>query len=106
MIATEADQMYPRVDDGPRLGLNRARDLRMAAIVEGTVAIVDDRERLERVAAERVLRVAAQDRRGPADGLRPEAGAGAVADRRVEGDAPDRDVDTGQLAAVAAAHEG
>ena len=48
------------------------------AEIERAVAIVDDRQRFERVEAEGILRIAVEDRRSPADRLRPKAGAGAV----------------------------
>ena len=106
MVAAEAHQMHACRQDRRCLGRDVARDLGMAAVVEAAVAIVDHGECGERVTAERVLRVAVEDGRGPPDRLRPEAGARAVGDGGVERDAPDRDVDPSEIAAVAAAHEG
>ena len=104
-VVSVRDQDVVRGQDRRRLGRDVAGDLGMAAIVEHAVAIVDDCQGRERVVAQGILRVAVEDGAGTADRLRPEAGTRPVGDRRVERDAPDRDVDVGQIAAVAAAHE-
>ena len=55
---------------------------------------------------ERILRVVVEDRRCPADRLRPEARAGPVGGGGIEGNAPDDGIDVLQVLRVAAAHEG
>jgi hypothetical protein len=71
---------------------------------DGQVAVVDDRERFDDVDVEhRVVR--AQERRGGADRLGPEAGAGAVARRGVERDPDGSSVDAVQLGDVRQPHE-
>ncbi len=74
--------------------------------VERDVPMIDGGDVFENVEAEGVLRVAVEDRRSAADRLRTEAGARAVGDRHVERHAENGEVDAGQVAAVAAAHEG
>ena len=106
MVAAEREEMHVGVEDRARLRLDRLGDGQRAVQVERHVAVVDGGEVVEDVDAERILRVAVEDRRGAADRLRAEAGARPVGHRHVERDAEDGEVDAGQVAAVAPPHEG
>ena len=107
MIAAEREELRAAGDDRRGLRLDRSRRIPSAwREVERGVAVVDDRERRERVEAERILRIAVEDRRGAADRLRPEARARPVGRRLVERDAPDHRIDAGEVARVAPPHEG
>ncbi len=105
MIATDGEEMRVRIEDLGCLGLDMARNFRVNAVIEGAVAVVDSRQDLERIEMERILRITAEDCRGPAHTLRAEAGTRPVGDRRVERNAPDSQIDAVQVAAIAAAHE-
>jgi hypothetical protein len=89
-----------------RLPLDRRRRFLVIAVVEQAVAVVDDREILEQVEAERILWIDVEDRRGAADRLRAEARARPVGDGRVEGDTPDHGIRPLHVLAEPAAHEG
>ena len=106
VVAAEGDEARAASDDLPRLRGDRCGNRRRPAVVERAVAVVDHGEGGERVDAERILRIAVEDRRGTPDRLRPEAGARPVGDGAVEGDAEDHRIDPGELPAVAPAHEG
>ena len=105
MVAAEREEMHVGVEDRARLRLDRLGDGQRIVQVERHVAVIDRREVGEDVEAEGILRVAVEDRRGAADRLRAEARARPVGHRHVERDAEDREVDAGQVAAVAPAHE-
>ena len=100
------EEMHVGVEDGARLRLDRLRDGQRIVQVERDVAVVDRGEVVEDVEAERILRVAVEDRRGAADRLRAEARARPVGHGHVERDAEDGEIDAGQVAAVAPPHEG
>ena len=106
MVAAEREEMHVGIEDRPRLRLDRLGNGQRAVQVERHVAVVDRGELVEDVEAEGILRIAVEDRRGAADRLRTEAGARPVRHRHVERDAEDREIDAGQVAAVAPAHEG
>ena len=105
MVAAEREELGAGCDNGGGLPFDRGGNVGRPAIVEGAIAVVDDGERRERIEAERILRVAVEDRRGPPDRLRPEARARPVGGRRVEGDAPHHRIDPGKLARIAPPHE-
>ena len=103
VVAAEGEELCLALDDVRGLRLDGVgEDLRLG-VVEGSVAIVDDGECLERVEAERILRVAVEDRRGAAYRGGAEARAGPVGYCLVEGNAPDHCVDAGEVAANSAA---
>ena len=106
MVAAERQQERAGLQELRRLALDRRRRLLVVAAVEQAVAIVDDRQRLEQVAVERILRVVVEDRRGAADRLRPEARARPVGDGGVERNAPDDRVRALHVLGISAAHEG
>ena len=72
---------------------------------ERHIAIVDSRQIGKDIDAKGILRVAVENSGSAADRLRPEAGARPVGDGDVERDAENRDIDPGQVAAVAPPHE-
>src|SRR6202030_153677 len=103
MVAAEREELRPGGNDLLRRRLDRCRNAGGHAIVERAVAVVDDRQAFKEVEAERVLRIAVQDRRSPPDRLWPEAGARPVRRGGVEGDAEDHRIDAAEIAAVAPA---
>jgi hypothetical protein len=105
MIAPQRHEMHAGLEDGGGLGLDGGADFERSRIFEGAIAVVHDREVRERINAERVLRIAVEDRRGAPDRLRPEARPGPVRGGGIERNAPDHRVDAVKVAAVAAAHE-
>jgi hypothetical protein len=88
------------------MGLDPGGHVGGVGIVEGHVAVVEDREFLQRrQAVPAVRRIDGLQRRGLADRARTQPRAGPVRHRLVEGNARDRDIDAGQVLAVAAAQE-
>src|SRR5690606_7229808 len=67
MVAAEREEMGAARQDRFGLRLNDAGKLGRTAIVEGTVAVIDHRHVGEEIESERVLRIAAEDRRRPAN---------------------------------------
>jgi hypothetical protein len=82
-----------------------AGSLLVVAVVEQAVAVIDDGHLCEEIALERILRIVVEDRRCPADRLRPEPGARPVGGCGIEGDAPDDRIGTRQILGETAAHE-
>ena len=78
VVAAEGEELRLALDDLPGLRRDRIGEALRLRVVEGRVAIIYHRQRRERVEAERVLRVAVEDRRGPADRRRPEPRARPV----------------------------
>ena len=73
--------------------------------IEWHVPVVDRGKLLEEVEAERILRVAIEDRGSAADGLRAETGSGTVGHGHIKGNSENREIDARQVTGIAAPHE-
>lgn len=104
MIAAERQKEGAAVEDDICLSFDSGRRVLMIAIVEQAIAVVDHGHFGEEIAVEGILRIIVEDRRSAADRLRPETCARPVRCGGIEGDAPDGDVDAGELLGEAAAH--
>ena len=104
VVSAERDRKDAALYDGDEAFFDlRVRSLRVAGR-DRKVAVVDDGQSLGDVDPERRV-IRTDERRRAADRLGPEPRAGAVARRRVEGNAIDGGVDSGEVGDVRRAHE-
>ena len=95
MIAADGQHGDAGVDDGRGVGLDALQHAVGVAEIESHIAVVDDRQAVERVEAPGPNIAEGKLARGGAHPGRPEPSARAVAGRQVEGYAADRYIDAG-----------
>ena len=74
-------------------------------VVDDAIAIIDHRQRVERIAPQRILRIAVEDRGSPADRLRPETRTWPVRRCRIERDAKNGCIHAGKFPAISPPHK-
>ncbi len=105
MVAPQHQGRRPRLHDARHMRLDHGGDRGRLAPVKGAVAVIRDRQRVERIETPGPDRTPGMLRARPSDRLGTEARAGAVADRQVEGHPRHRHIDPRQVARVLAAEE-
>ena len=106
MVAAEGEEKAGAIQDRRRLCSNGGVGGLRQSVVDGAIAVVDDRQPFEEIASEGILRVIVEDGRSASQRLRPETCAAAIGDGTVEGDSPDGDVARFGCLGELAAHEG
>ncbi|MCY1401673.1 hypothetical protein D9M71_167960 [compost metagenome] len=105
MVAAKRQHRRARIEDVLGVGFDHFGRRLRRTVVEIAIAVVDDRQVIERIKRPRPMPFPGDPGRGGANAPWPEACAGAVAGGRVERHATDGHINAAQVTTVTATHE-